>query len=433
MAAAWTRFAGLAAGYGLFALLSGWLAEQPAMVALSPLGPGWLASGLIFGAALLTPVRQWPQVLGAGALGAFAWGWLRADLGLAGALAIAGTEVVAVLCGAAVTAAARPPSESTRAYAGLMSAGALVLGIAVSAVVSALMLSAVRSTLGWPGGFGPVARQIAAAVFTGLLVVVPILDTLGQFRVRRSGGLGMRRFLAGLIAAGLLILIMLVVFTPLGLRHLGPIVATFTYLPLPLLVLVVLLWGGVGSALAMLLCAVLASSCLYLGGGPFLVTENSPSEALLEVQGFVVVCALMVLTIRGLSQGYRRARERAQTWQLRYERALDAASVAIAEFDAVTGRALWCAQLDRVLGAESAQPDHIGDWHNQAEATDQARLRQAWQDVASGMRPGSRQPLRLRGRLRPAARLEQQLVPVRGPDGSVESVIVLLRAADGEE
>lgn len=366
-------------------------------------------------------------------IGRFFWAWLWADLGLTGALAIAATEVLAVLFGVAVTAATRPPRESSRPYAGLMSAGALVLGIAASAVLSALMLAAVRSLVGWSGDFWPVARQIAAAVFTGLLVIVPILDTLGQFRVQRSGGLGMRRFVAGLAAAAALLLIMLVVFTPLGLKYLGPIVATFTYLPLPFLVLVVLLWGGAGSALAMLLCAALASSCLYLGGGPFLVTENFPSEALLEVQGFVVVCALMVLTIRGLSEGYRRARERAQTWQLRYERALDAASVAIAEFDAVTGRALWCAQLDRVLGAEAVQPSHIGDWHNQAEATDQGRLRQAWQDVASGMRPGSRQPLRLRGRHRPAARLEQQLVPVRGPDGSVESVIVLLRSPDSEE
>lgn len=389
--------------------------------------PVWLSSGLTFAALLVAPRWSWPALLAGAGLAAVAWGMLGHGLGVLPALAFGAIEVVAMALGAWVATLGRDDPESPAGVA------LMLAGIVLAAVTGAFLAVALW---GWQRpGADLVAewRTWTLSTALGLLLVAPIVTAYRGFRVRRSGGLPMGPFLAGAAAFACFVVAVLVVFAdPADLQVRPGVAATLAYLPMPFLLVASLLWGPRGGTVATLLGALLIIGRTAHGGGPFALSDTVPGEAVVEVQGFVMVWAAVLLLVRTLAEGRRRALARSRDWQLRYERTLHAVGAASVEYDAVTGRATWGAGAAEVLRPAAANAATLQRWLDLVDPAERGLVQSAWQAVAAGDRAGSEQRYTLRLPGEPPLRIHEQLAAVRGGDGRVEQVVGLLRPLGAE-
>ncbi|UXH78390.1 MASE1 domain-containing protein [Roseateles amylovorans] len=382
--------------------------------------PVWLSSGITFAALLVSARWQWPAWLIGAVLAAWLWGLTAHELPLAGAAALAVAETFSVVLGVWVARLSRPDPLSPHGVA------LLLTGVGVTAVVGASLATGIWSwqrpdaQLSWEW------RTWALSTAVGLLLVVPLVTAFRGFRVRRSGGLRMPPFLAG--AATFLIFgsTVLLVFANQPAQRWGTAASTLAYVPMPFLLLTALFWGPRGGALAALLGALLIIERTAHGGGPFALHESFPGEAVVEVQGFVLAWAMVLLVSHALAEAGRVAARQAQEWRLRYERTLQAVAVASVEYDARTGQATWGEAARAVLGSAIDGVTSVQAWLDLIDPADRALVQATWQEVSEGRRASSEQSYQVRGPAGSTLRVRERLASVRGGDGEIEQVVALL-------
>lgn len=386
--------------------------------------PVWLAGGALYAALLLGEHRTWPAWLAGAFVANTAWGMWRHALDAPAALAFGAIDPATMALGAAL--ATLVPARTALGRAALCVAG-VVLGCAVGGLIGAEFWRAVR-----PGGaFAMEGLTWAAATGLGALLVAPVVAGFSQFRVRRSGGMPMGTFLAGAVVFALFLMVALVVFAdgPQLLARFGSVAATLAYLPMPLLLAAALLWGPVGGPLAMLAGSLLMVWRTAHGGGPFLVAEGFGGEAIVEVQVYVALWAVLGIAMRALLADRRAALAEHRAWKLRHERALHAVGVASAEYDVVDGRLQWDAGAAGLLGPLGPDPTLAG-WLDRVAPAERGLVQAAWLAVAEGAVPRSRQTYTVRAADGSPRRVSERLAAVVGGDGRIERVAALLALAE---
>ncbi|RZT31379.1 MASE1 domain-containing protein [Cupriavidus agavae] len=423
MQSAGTRFVVVATlvavAYLAIAVLSGAMAASETQAVAV-----WLASGVSFGAWLVCAPGRRLAVLAGTAVASLLWGLAAHDLDAGASLAFAAIETGSIALGAAIAARGQREPPQPLLQAALMVVGAMVTG-AVGATLANEFWRWLR-----PGNIAFAAewRAWAFSTVVGILLVAPVITGFRGFAVKRSGGMPMKQFGAGAGMFGLFLLTTLVVFHPSMHERFDAVAPTLTYLPMPFLLLASMFWGPRGGSVATLLGAVLIIWLTANGGGPFTINEGFQGEAVIEVQAYVWVWAVLLLVGRALNEARRLALTTAREWQLRYERTLHATGVASVEFDAVTGAAVWGESAEAVLGAEATQLRNIRDWLDRVDIANRPFAQAGWDAVASGQRDTSSDAyeVHLDGR---DVHIQARLAPVRGPDGAVERVACLLRMA----
>lgn len=406
----------LAVTYLLVAAVSAVLAQSATLTE-----PVWLAAGVIMGALVVASPGRVPALLGGAVVAATVWALVVYRVSPVAALAFAAVEVGSAAAGAWVARRAGADTESLRGV-GWLVAGALVLAL-VGATLGAEFWRWQLPASGWTAEW----RAWAFSVLVGALLVVPLMTTFRDFRVKRSGGMPRRQFMAGAVAFVVFAVVAWVVFGRDVDDRLGSTAETLAYLPMPFLLLASLVWGARGGALAMLVGGVLVIVRTAGGGGPFAVEESFAGEAVIEVQAYVALWAMLLLAARGLAEERRVALALAQSWRLRYARTLQATGVASVEFDAVTGAATWGEGAFTVLGAEVGRIENIADWHERIDAADRPMAEAGWRNVVTGEAGVAADSYRIVLGGEPWT-VDARLAAVRGPDGVVEQVAGLLRA-----
>ncbi|MGY2490030.1 MASE1 domain-containing protein [Cupriavidus sp. CP313] len=388
--------------------------------------PVWLGSGVTFAALLVCARWSWPAVLAGAGIALAGWGAVIHGLPLPGAAAFGLIEVISLgTAGWIATYGRRDPQSPLGAT--LLIAGALV-GAALGATLAVELWRWQRPGLDLPIEW----RAWFFSTAAGLLLVAPVVVAFRGFRVRRSGGMPMQQFAAGGLAFILFVLAVLVVFSDHATQRFGGLASTLAYVPMPFLLATALLWGPRGGAVATLFGCLLIIYRTAGGAGPFNIIEGFPGEAVVEVQGFVIVWALVMLLGRALSEGRRSALEDARAWRLRYARTLQAVGVASVEYDAVTGRATWGEGAAELLGGTIRQVNSVDEWLDRVDAAERGLVQANWSAVARGDTPDSVQEYAVTLPDSGKVRIHERLAGIRGADGQVEQVAALLRRATPE-
>lgn len=400
-----------------------WLAAAFASRAMAHAGTEttlvWLSSGITFAALLVAPAWTWPALLCGAAAGAFAWGLLAHGLAAWPALVFSGVEVLSMALGAWIARRGRHDPQSPAGMA------LLVAGAAVAALAGATLATALWGWLRPAADLALEWRAWAMSTAVGLLLVAPLVTAFRGLRIRRSGGLAMAPFLGGAVAFVAFVVAVLLVFSPQAGPRWGPVAATLAYVPMPFLLVAAVLWGPRGGTLATLLGALLIIARTAQGGGPFALHEGFAGESVIEVQGFVLAWAAVLLLTQALAEGRRTALARAQDWQLRYARTLQAVGVASLEVDTTTGQATWGEGVDRVFGAATAAHTQQ-QWLDLVDPAERGLVQAAWQAVAAGRHSESRQAYTVHLPGGRALRVRERLAAVQGGDGRVERIVALL-------
>lgn len=384
--------------------------------------PVWLSAGIVFGALMVAAPGYRLVVLGSAAVASYIWGLVGHGLSIGAGLPFAAIEVVSAAAGAWL--ARRGSRAGGVAAVGWMIAGAL-LTAALGATLAGEFWRLQR-----PGAsYGMEWRTWAFSTAVGVLLVAPVISTFQGFQAKRSGGMPMAQFGAGAAAFAAFLITAWIVFGPDGRQRFGTVAATLGYLPMPFLLLSAMLWGARGGSLAALAGALLVIGLTTAGGGPFSVADAFAGEAVIEVQAYVAVWAMVLLLVRGLSESRQQALKRAKDWQLRYERTLQALGVVNVEFDAVTGAAIWSEPAATVLGQSATAFADAPSWHACIATADRPLAEAAWLAVASGRLPESSDTYAVQLGRRTLT-VNVRLAAVNGPDGNVERVAGLVRRVD---
>lgn len=421
---------GIAAGVAVAWLAAALVSKSFAHAATETL-PVWLGSAITFGALFVLP--RWnglPVLLGA-AIAMGLWGAWAHGLGVVASVAFAGIEVVSMAAGAWVARLGSRPGEEdlevSPAGAGLFIAGALVAAASGAFLAMALWH--------WQRPGADVAFEWLAwfcSTGLGILLLVPLIKSFRGFRVKRSGGMPMAQFAAGALAFVAFAVVALLVFAGRVDQRFGDLGSTLAYLPMPFLLLSAVLWGPRGGSVAMLAGSLLIIGLTAAGGGPFAIREDFPGEAVIEVQGFIAVWAVVMVIAAALAQARRTALASARDWQLRYERTLEAVGAVTVEYDAVDGRATWSASAAAVLGPSAVHIETFDEWLDAVVPEERGLVRATWDAVAEGRVPSGEHEYDVRLAGGRSLRVRERLAGVQGADGRVESVTALMRVVAAE-
>ena len=407
-------------------LFVAWLSRSLADIGTQTV-PVWLSAGVVFGALICAGPGHRFAVVVAAAVASLVWGLVGHKLSVAAALPFAAIEVASVAVGAWVALRGRHGADL-----GVGAVGALIAGTLITATLGATLAGEFWRWQRPGAAYGTEWRAWAFSTAGGILLVAPLIEAFRGFRIKRSGGMPMTQFGAGAAAFSAFLVTAWVVFGTGGEQRFGTVAATLGYLPMPFLLLSAMVWGARGGSLAMLTGALLVIGLTTAGGGPFVVADSFAGEAVIEVQAYVAVWAMMVLLVRGLSESRRQALQQARDWQLRYERTLQATGVANVEFDAVTGAAVWAEHAPAVLGTATSAFENVDDWLACTDEADRPLAEAAWRAVSEGRKPAASETysVRLGGRTRA---VQVRWAGICGPDGAVERVAGLLRPIDDQQ
>lgn len=386
----------------------------------------WLATGVTFGALLVVKPAKRPAVLAGAALAAIVLSLLD-GLALLPALAFGANEALAASLGAWVARLLRAPgpdgrSEPGKAYVGFL-LGALLtaaLGGSIAIVLWSWALpQAIPMLTEW--------RVWTCTTFVGILLIAPLVTSFAGFKVKRSGGMATSQFLAGAATFVLFFVVAALIFSSdVSDRFSASLGPTLTYLPLPFMVVTAILWKERGATVATLLGALALIAWTNAGGGPFAEVEGFPGEAVIEVQGYVAVMALLVGVVNALGATAAQALAQAQDWRTRYRQVLESNRTVVANFDAKTGAAQWGEGAGELLRTDAAGLLTVQDFIAHADPQEQAALLADWRDLAQGQREHALWKNTLRWSDGRVAAVSARLSGVRGADGQVEQVAVLL-------
>jgi integral membrane sensor domain MASE1 len=386
----------------------------------------WLATGVTFGALLAVKPPKRPAVLAGAALAAMTLALLD-GLAALPALAFGINEALAAGLGAWVARLLRATGPEGRTEPGKAYAGFLLGALLTS------MLGASIGVMLWSWALPqPIAilvewRVWTCTTFVGILLIAPLVTSFAGFRVKRSGGMATSQFLAGAATFVLFFVVAALIFSSdvsdrFG-ASLGP---TLTYLPLPFMVVTAILWKERGATLATLLGALALIAWTNTGGGPFAEVEGFPGEAVIEIQGYVAVMALLVGVVNALGATAAQALALAQDWRTRYRQVLESNRTVVANFDAKTGAAQWGEGAGELLRTNAAALLTVQDFIAHADPQEQPALLADWRDLAQGQREHALWKNSLRWSDGRVATVSARLSGVRGADGQVEQVAVLL-------
>lgn len=386
----------------------------------------WLATGVTFGALLAVKPPKRPAVLAGAALAAMTLALLD-GLAVLPALAFGVNEALAAGLGAWVARLLRATGPEGRTEPGKAYAGFLLGALLTS------MLGASIGVMLWSWALPqPIAilvewRVWTCTTFVGILLIAPLVTSFAGFRVKRSGSMATSQFLAGAATFVLFFVVAALIFSSdvsdrFG-ASLGP---TLTYLPLPFMVVTAILWKERGATLATLLGALALIAWTNTGGGPFAEVEGFPGEAVIEIQGYVAVMALLVGVVNALGATAAQALALAQDWRTRYRQVLESNRTVVANFDAKTGVAHWGEGASELLRTNAAALLTVQDFIAHADPQEQPALLADWRDLAQGQREHALWKNSLRWSDGRVAAVSARLSGVRGADGQVEQVAVLL-------
>ncbi len=330
----------------------------------------WLPTGAALAIVSIVQPQRAPWLIAASGVAAFCYA-LGADMPLKTAVIEGLGELLAVTAGASLLRASRGWSDPRLRWLGLATACGVSAAIASTGFVVGWMAS--DQDLSW----GTAWVMSAVGEWVGALLITPLVLSFAAFRPKRSGGMPMLKFGGGGLAfAGFLVVATLIFQGDVNDRFghsLGP---TLTYLPLALLIVTSLVWGERGAALAVAIGAALMIGWTALGKGPFAANENFPGEALLEVQAFIVVIALLTGLMLALQDHTARALDTARRWQLRYLNVLETGGFATLSIDARNGHCDWSENAAALLGRP---PDaHVTALIERADPADQPIMHSQW-------------------------------------------------------
>lgn len=386
----------------------------------------WLATGVTFGALLVVKPAKRFAVLAGAALAAILLSLLD-GLALLPALAFGANEALAASLGAWVARLLRAPGPDGRSEPGKAYAGLLLGALLSSALGASIAIVLWSWALPQPIPMLTEWRVWACTTFVGILLIAPLITSFAGFRVKRSGGMASSQFLAGAGTFVLFFVVAALIFSSdvsdrFG-ASLGP---TLTYLPLPFMVVTAILWKERGATLATLLGALALIAWTNSGGGPFAEVEGFPGEAVVEVQGYVAAMALLVGVVNALGATAAQALALAQDWRTRYRQVLESNRTVVASFDARTGAAEWGEGASELLRTNAALLLNVQDFIAHADPQEQPALQADWRDLAQGQREHVLWKNSLRWSDGRVAAVNARLSGVRGADGQVEQVAVLL-------
>ena len=386
----------------------------------------WLATGVTFGALLALKADKRPAVLIGAGLAATVFGLLD-GLGVLPALGFGLTEVFSAGLGAWVARQFRTAGPDGQAHAGKAYAGLLLGALLTSALGASMAIMLWSWALPQPLALTSEFRVWLCTSFVGILLVAPLVNAFAGFRVQRSGGMGTAPFVAGATTLVMFFVVAGLIFSSdvsdrFG-ASLGP---TLTYLPLPFMVVTAILWKERGATLATLLGALALISWTRAGGGPFSEIEGFAGEAVIEVQGYVAVMALLVGVVNALGSMNAQALAQARDWRTRYRQVLESNRTVVANFDAKTGQAQWSEGADELLRTPTASLRTMQDFIHHTDPQEQPAMQTDWRDLTQGQRDNVLWKNTLRWRDGKAVSMNARLSSVRGADGQVEQVAALL-------
>lgn len=385
--------------------------------------PVWLAAGAVFGLLVVAQRRHWVAIT-IGGIGASAiWGAFAHGLSTGGALVFAVIEMGSVVVGTWFA------TQSTGNQDALKRLVFLIAGICITSSIGATFGAMLWRWLGTGMSYGQEWRTWACSTALGILLVSPVLSTLRDFRIRRSGGMTMARFVAGLAVFLIFMIAAVAIFKGDVRDRFGAVGTTLGYVPMPFLLIASMLWGPAGGALAMLVGALLVVGLTAAGGGPFVTSGMLPSEAVCGIQAYVAVWAILVLFVRAFAESRRLALLHATEWQLRYERVLSATGGVSVEFDARSGMALWGESARDLFGPEADSLAHVSDWLAHLDSGERDAAEKRWRAVVDGEQAAvdAFYTMRFGAKVTP---VQVRLAGICGPDGTVERVAGLLRAVN---
>lgn len=373
----------------------------------------WLPTGAALAVVSVVASRRVPWLVGASSAAAFVYS-LASGMPVTTALIEGLGEGLAVTAGAALLRASRQWVDARLRWVGQISACGLGAIISSSAFIVAWQLG--DQNLPW----GTSWVLAAVGVWVGALLVTPLITAFSAFRPKRSGGMTMLTFGGGALAyAGFLVVAALVFQGDVADRFgesLGP---PLTYLPLSLLVLTALVWGERGGLLAIASGAALMIGWTAIGRGPFASTESFPGEALLEVQAYVAVIALLSGLLFSLQDRTARALEDARRWRLRYLQVLDSGGFTTLTIDPRSGQCEWSENAFSFFGRTPALS--VSELIERAGDAEQPLMRVQWEALQQGALSQADWDWPDGG--------HATLTAITGPDGKVEIVTALLRKA----
>ena len=342
----------------------------------------WLPAGVVVAALMLTPGPRWgPLLLALFVAQLLLGGVAERETWRMALLALDEIGVAAI----AVWLVRRAPFPLEGLY---FVRALLLVGVAsslVSGLFGALWFNATQQLPFWPTW-----RVWSLSDLVGILIVTPVLAGWSRFRAVRSGGIDRTDFLLGLASfVGLVVTAWLAFGSEID-RILLDINFSTTYLPLFFVALVTILWGGRGGSLAVVALAVIAFVYNSLGRGPFVeLVQLHSSNALLELQIYLAVAALLSLLISTLKTTREQSQEVAAAWRDDVELALTVSRQLVYCIDPVRRRVTWSGDVQGLLGLAPEALASIDQVLSHVHPLDQARLRQRWlDDDSDDARPG---------------------------------------------
>jgi integral membrane sensor domain MASE1 len=348
----------------------------------------WLPTGVTVGAFMLRPVRDWPLLgglflLAQWLLGGFELGrWLDALLYAVDDVGAAALAVWLI-------------QRTGFALEGLYFLRSVIFAGLLAGVVAALGDAAWLSLRGGHATLGAVAIG-AASSFVGVLLVTPVLASWSRFRAHRSGDHERFDLWLGIACFVLMVVSATLVFSESAARidDIG-ILFSLTYIPLFLTVVVTILLGGRSGSVSMLVLALIAIGLTAQDDGPFAWLDDHHGHSLLEVQFYLAIASLLVLTVSTLKTNRERVHEQAARQQNNVALALAGAGQLAYVLDPQSGQLEWTGELGRVFGAGIAagQVASLPLLLERLHPDDRAALRESW---SAEQAQDTRAPLRLR-------------------------------------
>lgn len=334
-------------------------------------GHVWLPAGITVAALWLLPTARWFALLvlliaAQVALGAIAHRELWRVLLLAFNETLVAAIAVSMLRG------------RSRALSGPAFVRDL-LSVAVAASLTSGLLAAIwlKATQRVP--LVPAWRMSALSELVGILVMTPPLVFCTRAARAHPEGIARTEFAVGLGSLlGMLASVYVAFNGDLDRKVLDVNFGT-TYVPLLFLALVTVAWGARSGAWSVLLLSVIAMAYDMLGRGPFAqLVQLHASNALLELQVYLGMAALLALLIGAFKTRRERIHEEVGAWKSQVALSLAASRQVAYIFDVESSRFAWHGDVLAVLGAPAHCLQELEQVLALVSPLDQARLRQRW-------------------------------------------------------
>ncbi|OMG71731.1 MASE1 domain-containing protein [Burkholderia ubonensis] len=339
----------------------------------------WLPAGVVVGAFMLRPLREWLALFGAFLVAQLALTSIEQG-NLFNALLFTIDEVGAAALAVWLVRRIRFSLD------GLYFLRSVILAGLIAGVLGALG-GAAWYTINKGASFIDVGFVWAASDFVGVLLITPVLASWSRFRAHRSGDQQRFDMTLGIVSFMLLAIGAFAIFDgDIALKFGTGVGFTMTYIPLFLTVAITVLLGGRAGSLSVLVLALIVIVQTALGGGPFVLIDEHHGRSLLEAQLYLAIASLLVLTVSTLKTTRERVHEHAAVLQNNMELALASAGQIAYVLDPESGRIEWSGDVERVfgLGVDATQIASVPLVFERVHPTDRDTLRNYWRAEIAG-------------------------------------------------